>query len=228
MHESIYVPIVQSQVWCQLFLIPVPKLRVLSKRSDPLSSAGWRSATSAPPILTRMTAQTRRWHLSPASPLLPVLVPASPAVPPQVLCPVSPRVSESQFAQMFSTQKRRKAQGQALASSQRTFSTFFLSEFIKNSRLKVFKGLSWANVRSALAKTLYWLDVCKWWGGNSYYILFNKFRLKGKQIFWLLVHAAWRETNRNETERTATDRWRLESVSNSVFGSKLEEGSDLP
>lgn len=73
--------------------------------SGPVCSAGWRSAMNTPPTLTQMTGQTRRLHLSPASTPLPVPVPASPAVPPQVLCPVSPRVSETQFAWMFSTRE---------------------------------------------------------------------------------------------------------------------------
>lgn len=76
----------------------------------PLCSAGWWSAMNGPPM-TRTTAQTRRWHLSPASPPLQVLLPATPAVPAQVLSPVSPRVSEAQFAGMFISQKRRKAKG---------------------------------------------------------------------------------------------------------------------
>lgn len=90
----------------------------------PLCSAGWWSAMNSPPM-TRTTAQTRKWHLSPASPPLQVLLPATPAVPAQVLSPVSPRVSEAQFAGMFRSQKRHKAQGSSLASSQRAFSSIF-------------------------------------------------------------------------------------------------------
>lgn len=88
-----------------------PRSRWWENWAGPLSSAGWWSAMNALPTLTRTTAQTRRLRLSPASPPLQVLVPVTPAVPVQVLSPVSPRVPETQFARMFSSQKRLTAQG---------------------------------------------------------------------------------------------------------------------